>query len=207
MKSYITVLNKSEYRFEDRKSVFIGYACPVACENDALSYINEIKKKHPTARHWVYAYVLKENSIARFSDDREPQGTAGMPVLDAIRKNGCVDVLIVVVRYFGGVLLGTGGLVHAYSESAIGALKSARIVTYNRYADVIIEVSYPDYQKLNPLFSRFDVCVNETDFTDTVKITGNVLSDMFSELENKITEVTSGRGKITFVKEQFGFRE
>ena len=109
---------------------------PVSCESDALDFLNKVKKEYPDARHHVYAYVLRENSIMRYSDDREPQGTAGMPVLDAIRKNGCTDVVIVVTRYFGGTLLGTGGLVHAYGSSAVGALEAAEIITYDTYTEL-----------------------------------------------------------------------
>ena len=114
--SYATLKDLCEFHYEDRKSEFIAVARPVSTESEALDFIGAVKKKYPDARHWVYAYVLRENSTARFTDDREPQGTAGMPVLDAIRKNGVTDCVIVVVRYFGGILLGTGGLVHAYSS-------------------------------------------------------------------------------------------
>ena len=111
MQSYITVHHHATFEYEDRKSVFIGEAMPTETEEEALEFIESVKKKFPDARHHVYAYILRENSIMRFSDDREPQGTAGMPVLDAIRKNGLTDTTVVVTRYFGGTLLGTGGLV------------------------------------------------------------------------------------------------
>ena len=125
MSAYKTVKELGESRFEDRKSVFIGYCIPVSTESDAISFITSVKKKYPDARHWVYAYVLRENSTMRFTDDREPQGTAGMPILDIIRKRELVDICVVVVRYFGGVLLGTGGLVHAYSQACLEAIESA----------------------------------------------------------------------------------
>ena len=131
MESYTTVRREGSFEYEDRKSVFIGTAVPVKSEAEALDFLSYVKKKYPDARHHVYAYVLRENSIMRFSDDREPQGTAGMPVLDAIRKRGCTDVAIVVIRYFGGTLLGTGGLVRAYSAAAVGALEDAEIITYD----------------------------------------------------------------------------
>ena len=134
--SYTTVKGEGVFEYEDRKSIFIGTAVPVSTEERALEFISFIKKKYPDARHHVYAYVLRENSIMRFSDDREPQGSAGMPVLDAIRKNGCSDVAIVVIRYFGGTLLGTGGLVHAYSASAQGAIEEAQDITYDLYTEV-----------------------------------------------------------------------
>ena len=98
MKSYTTVLNHASFEYEEKKSVFVGEVMPVSTEEDALDFIAAVKKKYPDAKHHVYAYILRENSIMRFSDDREPQGSAGMPVLDSIRKNGCTDVAVVVTR-------------------------------------------------------------------------------------------------------------
>ena len=98
MESYITIRHRSSFEYEDRKSIFIGEAMPVETEQEALAFIESVKKHYPDARHHVYAYVLRENSIMRFTDDREPQGTAGMPVLDIIRKNGLTDTVVVVTR-------------------------------------------------------------------------------------------------------------
>ena len=133
MEAYTTIRKHSVFEYEDRKSVFIGDALPVSTEREALDFIASIKKRYPDAKHHVYAYVLRENSIMRFSDDKEPQGTAGLPVLDAIRKNNCTDTVIVVTRYFGGTLLGTGGLVKAYTAAAVGALNSAEFIRYDIY--------------------------------------------------------------------------
>ena len=138
MESYKTIKERATFEYEDRKSVFIGEAMPVSTEEEALLFIESVKRRFPDARHHVYAYVLRENSIMRFTDDREPQGTAGMPVLDAIRKRGCTDTVVVVTRYFGGTLLGTGGLVHAYSTSAVGAINAAQVICYDVYAELEI---------------------------------------------------------------------
>ncbi|MBE6536752.1 MAG: YigZ family protein [Ruminococcaceae bacterium] len=207
MDSYITVKELSEYRFEDRKSVFIGYAKPVSQESDAIEFIQAVKKKHPDARHWVYAYVLRENSTARFTDDREPQGTAGMPVLDIIRKNGVTDTIIVVVRYFGGILLGTGGLVHAYTEAALGALKAAKIIKYDTYSECELSVSYSDYQKIGFTLTEYDFYTLDTEYSDCVKITGSVISSAYDELCEKLSEITSGRCKTIFLNKKYDFRE
>ena len=207
MDSYITVKELAEYRFEDRKSVFIGYAKPVSAESEAIEFIQAVKKKHPDARHWVYAYVLRENSTARFTDDREPQGTAGMPVLDIIRKNGVTDTIIVVVRYFGGILLGTGGLVHAYTEAALGALREAKIIKYDTYSDFEISVSYSDYQKIAFTLSEYNVYTIDTEYSDAVKVTGSVISTAYDELCDKLSEITSARAKITFLNKKYDFRE
>ena len=205
MDSYITVKNTARFEYEDRKSVFIGYASPVSHEADAIAFIEAVKKKFPDARHHVYAYVLRENSIMRFSDDREPQGTAGMPVLDTIRKNGCTDTVIVVVRYFGGTLLGTGGLVRAYTAAAAGALNAAEIITYDRYTEITSVVSYSDYQRLGPIFDEFSFRAADTRYTESVEISGSVRSVDFEKMQDKLIQATGGRIKLKKIGEKFDF--
>ena len=207
MDSYITLKELAEFRFEDRKSVFIGYAMPIKSEAEALDLISSVKKKYPDARHWVYAYVLRENSIMRYTDDREPQGTAGMPVLDVIRKNGVVDAVIVVVRYFGGILLGTGGLVHAYTEAALGALRSAKIIRYDTYAKISMEVGYSDYQKIGATLAEFDFYADDTEYSDNVSIVGKVKADLYENLEKKLAEATSGRINVALIDKIYDYRE
>ncbi len=139
---YKTVSNRGENLLIEKKSKFIADVKPVDNEQDALEFLNEIRSKYPDATHHVYAYVIDENNIFRYSDDGEPQGTAGMPVLDTIRKEGIVDVIVVVTRYFGGTLLGTGGLVHMYGASARSGLEAAGIVTRILCDVVEINVDY-----------------------------------------------------------------
>ena len=205
MDSYITVHHRSKFEFEDRKSVFIGEVLPVSTEAEALSFLDSIKKKYPDARHHVYAYVLRDNAIMRFSDDGEPQGTAGMPILDIIRKKGLTNIAIVVTRYFGGTLLGTGGLVHAYSASALGAIEAAEVITYDLYTEVSFKVSYSDYQKLQMLFSEFEFRVEDTSFLADVEIVGRVVKTKLEDFEKKLTETTSGRSKLEILGEKFDF--
>ena len=207
MDSYITIKDRSEFRFEDRRSVFIGLAAPVTTEEEALAFIACVKKRFPDARHWVYAYVVRENNVMRYTDDREPQGTAGMPVLDIIRKNGCTDTVIVVVRYFGGILLGTGGLVHAYTEAALGALKEAKIIKYSVYSTLQISVSYTDYQKILPVLAQAEFITEDTEYTDNVKITGCILLEKKEKSLQMLNESTSGRIEIVTLAEKFDFRE
>ena len=207
MDSYVTVKEAAEFTFEDRKSVFIGLAKPVKEEKEATDFIAAVKKRFPDARHWVYAYVLRENSVMRYSDDREPQGTAGLPVLDAIRKNGCTDTVIVVVRYFGGVLLGTGGLVHAYTEAALGALRKAKIIEYNVFSEVSITASYSDYQKILSVFSEFDFLVTDSEFLAEVTVNGTVQSEKYGDFEKKLAEITCARCKLEKKRDYFDFRE
>ena len=178
---------------------------PVSRESEAIDFIQSIKKKYPDARHHVYAYVLRDNSIMRFSDDSEPQGTAGMPVLDAIRKNSCTDTVIVVTRYFGGTLLGTGGLVRAYTAAALGALRAAEIIRYDLYTELNITVSYSDYSKIAALTEGGDFRINDTSYLDFVVINGKISSNLMDGFVSSLTEITSGRAKIEVLGEKFDF--
>ncbi len=203
--SYTTVLEYGKFEYEDRKSVFIGEALPVKSEKDAIAFIESCKKRFPDAKHHVYAYVLRENSIMRFTDDREPQGTAGMPVLDTVRKNSCTDVVIVVTRYFGGTLLGTGGLVHAYTSAAVGALRAAKIITYDIYTQLKLTVSYSDYQKLGATFSELGFRAEDTDYGTDVVIVGSVKSEFYEKLCDSLTQLSAGRIKTEFLSEKYDF--
>ncbi len=205
MESYTTILKEAEFEYEDRKSVFISTAAPVKTEEEALNFISYVKKKYPDARHHVYAYVLRDNSIMRFSDDREPQGTAGMPTLDAIRKRGCTDMAVVTIRYFGGTLLGTGGLVRAYSSAAVGAIEKAQVITYALYTTLSIGVTYSDYQKITSLLSTEEFRVSDTKYQDNIVVIGSIQSSKSEDFFKKIVEITSGRVEIKKIDEKFEY--
>ena len=205
MESYITVKNPSHFEYEDRKSVFIGQAMPVSTEAEAIAFVDSVKKRYPDARHHVYAYVLRENSAMRFTDDREPQGTAGMPVLDVIRKNGCTDVVIVVTRYFGGTLLGTGGLVRAYTSAALGALEQAEIIRYDIYTSIEIAVSYSDFGKISGILSDLGFRTEDTVYDVGVKVDGRIIKSDLERLKANLVEATAGRVEIEIIGEEFGF--
>ena len=205
MESYTTVKEYGSFEYEDRKSVFIGEALPVSAESDALAFIASVKKKYPDARHHVYAYILRDNSIMRFSDDGEPQGTAGMPVLDSLRKRGLTDTVVVVTRYFGGTLLGTGGLVRAYTAAAGGAIESAEIICYDIYSTVELELGYSDYSKVTPILEEQGFRIDDSDFSDKVILIGRLRSTELERLERNLTEATSGRIGIKILGEKFDF--
>ena len=205
MESYITIKSRASFLFEDRKSRFIAEVSPVESESEAIDFIDEIRKKYPGANHYVYAYVLREGSTTRYTDDREPQGTAGMPVLDSIRKNGITNAVVVVVRYFGGTLLGTGGLVHAYSTAALGALRDAGIITYDIYSTLMLECGYSDYQRLGAVFEELGFRTESSDYSDKIEILGSLRRELEEKLEDKLTEITSGRVKITKISEKFDY--
>lgn len=205
MESYTTIKHFADFQYEDRRSIFIGSAMPVSSEADAVAFISEIKKKYSDANHNVYAYMLRNNSIMRFSDDREPQGTAGMPVLDCIRKSGCTDVVIVVTRYFGGTLLGSGGLVRAYGSAAAGALKAAEIATYDIFAEYRLGLTYSDYQKILPLFKSAEFRISNTEFSAGVEVRGSIRAEHAEKFEKELTELTNGRAAAIKLGEKYEF--
>ena len=205
MQPYTTILEFARFEYEEKKSIFIGEAAPVETEADALAFIESAKKRYPDARHHVYAYVLRENSIMRFSDDKEPQGTAGMPTLDVIRKRNCTDTVVVVTRYFGGTLLGTGGLVRAYTAATVGALEKAQIITYDIYSRYEINVSYSDHGKIAPQLFECGFRTEDTVYSDGVCVKGSIRTENEGEFTKKITEITSGRAKIIKIEEKFDF--
>ena len=190
---YTTVRDKGEYTLVEKKSEFIGYCAPVKTEAEAIEFVNSIKKKHSDARHNVYAYVLREGFASRFSDDGEPHGTAGMPVLDSIRKADLTDVAVVVTRYFGGILLGTGGLVRAYTAAATGAIGASGIVEVGTFSLVNIRANYSDYQKIMPVVSSFNGKIEDSDFGTEVVMTVSVRSENEEKFVDELVETTNGR--------------
>ena len=205
MESYVTIKHPSYFEYEDKKSVFIGQACPVSTEADAIAFIDSVKKCYPDARHHVYAYVLRENSAMRFTDDHEPAGTAGMPVLDVIRKNGCTDMVIVVTRYFGGTLLGTGGLVRAYTSSALGALEAAEVIRYDIYTSLKMCVSYSDYGKITTALTDYGFRTEDTIYDTGVTLQGRIVKSSLDELKSNLVELTAGRIEMEILSEEFGY--
>ena len=203
MESYKTIKERATFEYEDRKSVFIGDAMPVSTEAEALHFIETIKRKYPDARHHVYAYVLRENNTTRFTDDSEPQGTAGMPTLDVIRKNGCTDVVIVVTRYFGGTLLGTGGLVRAYTQAALGALNKGTPVVYDIYSTLKIAISYSDHGRICQALDEAGFVVDDTAFAANVEVTGRIKASETQALIARLTELTSARAQVEEIEQKF----
>ncbi|MBQ5800425.1 MAG: YigZ family protein, partial [Clostridia bacterium] len=189
--------------FEDRKSVFIGNALPVKNEKEAIEFVKKIKSEYPDARHNVYAYVTRDNSITRYSDDGEPQGTAGMPVLDVIRKSECTDVAIVVTRYFGGILLGTGGLVHAYTEAAKLALLDAEVITLKMHDIYKISCTYSEYSKIKFKIDTLGYKMTDVNFSDNVDFLVAVPETDSEKLYKELTELSAGKATILLLRKEF----
>ena len=192
---YITLLKPAETTFTEKRSVFIGNASPVKTAEQAMEFISSIRGKYGDATHNTYAYMLADGT-ARYSDDGEPQGTAGIPILSVIQKGGFTDAVIVVTRYFGGVLLGASGLVRAYGASARDAVQAAQIVTYAQYAVFRMICSYSDYQKLIPLREQLGAKEDGAEFTDNVTLSWAVKEDCFQLVCDKVTEVCGARVAI-----------
>ena len=190
---YTTVEREGVAEFEEKKSVFIGHCVRVTSEEEAAAYVKQLKKQYADARHNVWAYLLRGGIVARYSDDGEPQGTAGVPVLDVLRKSGAEDICMVVTRYFGGILLGAGGLVRAYSHTASLALCEARIITYEKYDEISLTCSYSDYQKLSAELPKFGAIVDGTDFSDDVVLRFALKQGQTADLLAKVQEMSAGK--------------
>ncbi len=200
---YKTIYEKAEASFVEKKSEFIGYIAPVKTNDEAVEFINSIKAKNRKATHNVYAYILRQDNITRYSDDGEPQGTAGVPVLDVIQKEGLTDVCVVVTRYFGGILLGGGGLVRAYSHGCKIAVDAARAMDMCNCYELMIKADYNLYGKINYILPDYEVKILSTEFTDDVTIKLLVKSEFLKELSNEIIDITNGKVLINKSGEKF----
>lgn len=203
MQEYKTVEKEASDFFIEKKSKFIGYAKPVKTQEEAVEFISEIKSKHWDATHNVYAYVLRENNIQRYSDDGEPSGTAGVPVLDVMLKESLVDVCVVATRYFGGTLLGAGGLVRAYSHTSKIALEAAGIITMAQCSVMRAEVDYSFYDRLNILLSDFSAVILNTSFSDKVCVEFSVKENIVDSLNAKLIDVSNGKYISKFLRSEF----
>jgi len=176
------------------KSKFIGYAKPVSSEDEAIDFIQEIKSKHKDATHNVYAYVLGENNnIQRYSDDGEPSGTAGVPVLEVIKKEDLKNVAVVVTRYFGGIKLGAGGLVRAYTKGAKIGLEAGLIVEKVLFKIIKVRIDYTLYGKVENELLKQEYIIRDVMYDDAVNITILCETENIDNLINLLTELTSSR--------------
>ena len=193
MEEYITLKERASFTYEEKRSVFIADVTPCEREEDAVAFIDSVRQRYPDARHHVYAYLLRENSKNRYSDDHEPQGTAGMPVLDVLRKGGLTDAVVVVTRYFGGVLLGAGGLVRAYTAAASGAVKEAGIARYRTFRPFSLGLDYSDYNKLLPELEKWEIRTVDVLYAEGVTLQLRVAEERYEEICRAFTEMTAGR--------------
>ena len=203
---YTTVRTEAHVEFEEKRSLFIGHATHVDSEEEAQAFIKQLKKEYSDATHNCYAYLLKGGIIARYSDDGEPQGTAGVPMLETIRKSGVDDVCVVVTRYFGGILLGAGGLVRAYSHSTAIAIEGAEIITYEPYLIYELRSGYSEYQKYINILTNYGVIIDDTVFEADVCVRFAVKRDRVKSLIDKILETGYGKDVPEKIGERFDYR-
>ncbi|MBR3611492.1 MAG: YigZ family protein [Oscillospiraceae bacterium] len=193
MAEYRTIKQRGSDEFVEKKSRFIGYIAPVETEDEAIAFINEIRAKHRDATHNVYAYSLRAGQIKRASDDGEPSGTGGVPMLNVLNGNGLVDVCCVVTRYFGGTLLGVGGLVRAYTEGAKIAVAAGKIKTMAESADVMLTCDYNLYGKIEHFINEHKILVVESDFGAEVSLVVRLRAEDVEGFEHDMVELTSAR--------------
>lgn len=202
-KDYKTVLENASDEFVEKRSRFIGYCKPVKTEQEAIDFINEKRSEHWNATHNVYAYSLREGNIKRYSDDGEPSGTAGMPVLDVIVKNEIFDVVVVVTRYFGGVLLGMGGLVRAYSHGSKIAVEAAKPVIMQNCLVCEARCAYNQYGKVSSLIIGVGAAVDDTVYESDVLVKFHIKPDLLGTLNKKLADATSGGVTVEQKDEQY----
>ncbi len=193
MAEYKTVKQRGSDEFVEKKSRFIGYIAPVSTEDEAIAFINEIRTKHRDATHNVYAYSIREGQIKRASDDGEPQGTGGVPMLNVLNGNELTDCCCVVTRYFGGTLLGVGGLVRAYTEGTKIAVAAGGIKTVAESADLELRCDYTLYGKIEHFLNEHGILILSTDFGADVGVTVRLKSEDVLKFQSDITELTSAK--------------
>lgn len=193
MEEYTTIRAAASDEFVERRSRFIGYIAPVRTEEEATAFISEKKALHWDASHNVYAYILREGQTRRYSDDGEPQGTAGVPVLEVLQREGLVDVAAVVTRYFGGVLLGAGGLVRAYSHAAKLAVDAAERMVMSECAELSAMFSYDQYGRIERLLAKYGARTLGSDYAADVTLRVLMKANRVEAFQRDLAELTAGR--------------
>lgn len=205
LESYLELVSGGEGEIVEKKSRFIGQIKPVYSEEEAYAFVEQIKKKHYDARHNCFAFSIgDEMPLLRFSDDGEPQGTAGKPILEVINGSGIHNICIVVTRYFGGTLLGTGGLVRAYTDAAKEALGNCETKRKQRIYPIKVTTDYADMGKIQYIIESADVRVVDKVFTDEVVFWLEVPVGSKDKLVVAITEASGARAVIDIGDEIFG---
>ena len=190
---YKTVSGESESSFVEKKSEFIGHLLHTVNEEEAIAFIERIRAENRKAKHNVYAYILRDGNASRYSDDAEPQGTAGVPVLEVLRKEGFTDVCCVVTRYFGGILLGTGGLARAYTQAAKQAVEAAVIRDMRECREISFSCEYPLYGSITNILPSFGIKTLSADFADCVDMKLLCSEDQVDGFLAALTDLSNGR--------------
>ena len=204
MSNYKTLHKFGVDEYIVEKSTFIGYAKPIKTEEEAIEFINEIKKKHKDATHNVWAYTIGENmNIQRYSDDGEPQGTAGIPTLEVIKKEDLRDVVVVVTRYFGGIKLGAGGLVRAYTKGAKVGIEAGIVIEKVKYSEVKIKIEYTQLGRIQNEIMNLGFKVKDTIYSEDVELIVYVRNEEAKSLMDRIIDMTSGTADVSLGEEYY----
>lgn len=206
--SYVTIRDFGEDRFLEKKSEFIGYAKRCETEEEAKAFVAEIKNMHKQATHNCYAYAIGENmGIQRYSDDGEPQGTAGIPILEVMKKSNITDCAVVVTRYFGGILLGAGGLTRAYTKGASIALKAGGIVEKVKGVRLLLCMDYDMFGKIQYKCNENNWHIEEVEYTDKVVVHILAEIELSKIIEKTVIEISNGKIIISKTDEDIYFKE
>lgn len=201
---YKTLRQSASDEFIINKSRFIGYGSPAQTEEEALAFLKGIREKHKDATHNCYAYVIGRNAgIMRYSDDGEPGGTAGLPIMEVLKTQGVVNCCVVVTRYFGGILLGAGGLVRAYTQGCVAALKASGVVVMEPSQQYLCEVGYPLWDKVQYALKSLPVQLLGSEFTTAVTFTLLVREKDAQQVLDTLTRVTDGKIETLLEEESF----
>ncbi len=203
MIEFTTVESPCEGSITEKRSEFIAQLFPAKTAEECTQIIEAVKAKHHKARHNVWAYRLREGGVTRYSDDGEPQGTGGIPVLNVLQKSELEDVCCVVTRYFGGVLLGAPGLTRAYSSSAAESVKNAKLLHFCEAYRIRYVIDYTNYGKVSYLLPEFETVDAGSDFGEKVTLLFDIKTSLYPALEAKLTETFNGRPALEQLETHF----
>ncbi|MBQ3379830.1 MAG: YigZ family protein [Clostridia bacterium] len=200
---YKTVKSEATGEFIEKRSRFLCHVKPVSTNEEAVKFINEKKSKYWDATHNVYAYILREGGIMRYSDDGEPQGTAGQPALEVLRREELYDLVVVITRYFGGIMLGAGGLVRAYARGAKEAVEAGGVALMCLCRDFELKIEYAQYEQTKKTLEAMGAVIADTEYADKVTIKYYVKKSEEDKLSHALTELTNGAASPKALKERF----
>lgn len=203
MQPYDTIEGTASAEYEEKKSRFIAQVAHVETEDEALSFLENVRQANPMARHNVYAYVLRADNRVRYSDDGEPARTSGLPTLEVIQHAGLTDVICVTTRYFGGTLLGTGGLVRAYTKAATDAIAAAQRITFAPCCDITVRMGYALYDQVSHWAAQAGAQVVSTDFAADITLVLRVRSEDAETTVAGLREFTRAQASVACGEESF----
>ena len=202
MTEYYSPAGPGEAEFVEKRSSFLGHVRMVETEEEAKDFVAAVKKEHYDARHNCWCYAIKDGPT-RYSDDGEPQGTAGVPMLEVFQKQGITNFVCVVTRYFGGILLGTGGLLRAYTKSAKDALDAGGIAVVRRWVEVSVPCSYALFERMKLETEAAGGIITDTEYSSDVTLKALIPEENAAEYKARIFDVSSGSVVAETVGEAF----